>query len=108
MNTQTLYHATSKAEADQIVRDQRFVPKVDEDMSLPGQPKRYAFYLATSPDILGAIPHASAVVEMDVPDDVNLFPGSGDDPSKGWRELVYQPRDASPVQVANAKIVKTR
>lgn len=107
MSTRTLFHATEMPTAKAIVRDQQVVPKLDSDASLPGR-EQYKFYFATSPDILDAIPHATAVVEMDLPTSVTLFEGEGDDPEKGWRELVYQAANADPVPVSNAKIVRTR
>lgn len=89
------------------MRDQQVIPKLDSDASLPGR-EEYKFYFATSPSILDAIPHATAVVEMDVPTSVTLFAGGGDDPEKGWRELVYQASSADLVPVSNAKIIKIR
>lgn len=107
MSARTLYHATDMPTAKAIVRDQQVIPKLDSDASLPGR-EQYKFYFATSPDILDAIPHATAAVEMDVPTSVRLIEGEGDDPEKGWRELVYQASSADPVPVSNAKILKTR
>lgn len=107
MSHRTLFHATGMPTAKAIARDQQVIPKLDSDASIPGR-EQYKLYFATSPDILDAVPHATAVVEMDLPTSVTLFEGEGDDPEKGWRELVYQASTADPVPVSNAKIVKTR
>jgi hypothetical protein len=89
----TLYHATCRATAEAIVRDLVIPAKLDKDASLPGRAV-HKVYLATSRDILSAIPHADTVVEVEVLHTASLSPGEGDDPSKGWREFVYQAPDA--------------
>jgi hypothetical protein len=101
----TLYHATSTSTADAIVRDLVIMPKLDVDASLPGR-EVYKVYLATSSAIISAIPHATTVVEVEIPADVRLFAGEGDDPAKSWREFVYQAPDSSAgLPVTTARVV---
>lgn len=85
----TLFHATSTEKAADIERTLLLPTEVDEWASLPGRPPVRKVWLASSPDVLRVIPHASVVVRVTLPASTPLELGEGDNPGKGWIEVVY-------------------
>lgn len=104
--TVSLYHAAPRADAESIEQLPVVPAKTDTDASLPGRVPVRKVYLASSRDILDVIPHADAIVEVEVSRDVPLQLGEGDDESKAWAELVYEvPADQPGLPVISARVL---
>ncbi len=98
-----LYHATNSERAHETLETQTVRAKLDEDSSLTGRP-RYLVYLASRPEILDAIPHASVVLRLEVPADtpLEINPTFHD----RWLELVYEaPSEEDGLEVSDSSIV---